>query len=87
MAKRKLSKAILRPSQGPRIACINKAKVSLGVDFDKLIAALQTFLDDCFVPVWGTPARLVKASKEITGAWTMMFWIMPTSRTPKAITT
>jgi hypothetical protein len=73
MAKRKLSKAILRPSQGPRIACINKAKVSLGVDFDKLIAALQTFLDDCFVPVWGTPARLVKASKEITGAWTMMF--------------
>jgi hypothetical protein len=73
VAKRTRSKAILRPSDGPRIACINKAKVSLGVDFDKLIPALQTFLDDCFVPGWGTPARLVKANKEIHGAWTMVF--------------
>jgi len=73
VAKRRRSKAILRPSEGPRIACINKAKVDLGVDFDKLIPALQTFLDDCFVPGWGAPARLVKANKEIHGAWTMVF--------------
>jgi hypothetical protein len=73
MATRKHSRAPLRSVEGPRIACINKAKMPLGVDFDKLIDALQTFLDDCFVPVWGAPARLVKASKEIHGAWTMVF--------------
>ena len=73
MAKRKHSRALLRSAEGPRIACINKAKIPLGVDFDKLIDALQTFLDDCFIPAWGTPARLVKAKKEIHGAWTMVF--------------
>jgi len=57
----------------PNIACINLATVDLGVDFDKLIPALQKFLDDCFMPIWGTPAKLVKASKPITGAWTIVF--------------
>lgn len=73
MAKRKRSRTIVRSVSGPKIACINKAKTDLGVDFDKLIPALQTFLDDCFVPAWGTPARLVKATKPISGAWTMVF--------------
>jgi hypothetical protein len=56
-----------------RIACINAATVELGVDFDKLISALQKFLDKCFVPVWGTPATLVKARRPLRGAWTLVF--------------
>lgn len=59
--------------QVPRVACINKATVDLGVDFDRLIAALQTFLDAHFVPVWGTPATLVKATRPLAGAWSMVF--------------
>ena len=73
MAKRRHFKAAVRSFEGPKIACINKAKTDLGVDFDKLIPALQTFLDDCFVPAWGAPARLVKATKEIAGAWAIKF--------------
>jgi hypothetical protein len=58
----------------PKIACINRAKTDLGVDFDKLINVLQVFLDDCFAPIWGTPAKLVKATKPQHGAWTMIFF-------------
>jgi hypothetical protein len=57
----------------PTVACINEATVGLGVDFNKLIATLQKFLDECFVPVWGTPAKLVKATKPLSGAWTLVF--------------
>jgi hypothetical protein len=57
----------------PTIACINKSEIGLGVDFDALIAALQKFLDECFVPVWGTPAKLIKARKPRPGCWTMVF--------------
>jgi hypothetical protein len=57
----------------PTIPCINKATIDLGVDFDELIAALQKFLDECFVPVWGTPAKLVKAEKPLPDAWTIVF--------------
>src|SRR5437762_13993781 len=59
--------------QIPTIACFNKARTSLGVDLDRLIAALQTFLDDYFVPVWGTPAQLVKTTTFRKGAWAMAF--------------
>ncbi|MBI3898706.1 MAG: hypothetical protein HY308_10480 [Gammaproteobacteria bacterium] len=59
--------------QVPTIACINKATVDLGVNFNKLIPALQKFLDNIFVPVWGTPAKLVNTTKPIDGAWTMAF--------------
>lgn len=59
--------------QIPTIALVNQATVPLGVHFDVLIAALQKFLDTCFVPVWGTPARLVKSTKLIPGAWGMVF--------------
>ena len=59
--------------QIPTIACFNKATAALGVDFDSLIAALQTFVDDYFVPVWGTPARLVKSSTFKQGAWALAF--------------
>ncbi len=55
------------------IACFNKATVPLGVKFDDLLAAMQEFLDKHFVPVWGTPAKLVKSSGFVKGAWAMVF--------------
>src|SRR2546430_512227 len=48
--------------QVPTIACFNKATTALGVDFARLVAALQKFVDQYFVPVWGTPARLLKTT-------------------------
>ena len=57
----------------PTIACFNKASTALGVDFDRLIAALQKFVDQYFVPVWGTPARLVKTTGFRKGAWALAF--------------
>ncbi len=59
--------------QIPTIAIINKARANLGVKIDPLIAALQKFVDEHFVPVWGTPARLVKSSGFIKGAWAIVF--------------
>jgi len=59
--------------QIPTIACFNRATGALGVDFDRLIAALQTFVDDYFVPVWGTPAKLLKTRTFRKGAWALAF--------------
>lgn len=57
--------------QIPTIACFNQATVPLGVDFDTLVATLQQFLDQIFVPVWGTPASLVKTTGFRKGAWAL----------------
>ncbi len=57
--------------QIPTIACFNQATGALGVSFDRLIAALQTFVDDYFVPVWGTPAKLLKTRTFRKGAWAL----------------
>jgi len=57
----------------PTIACINRATVDLGVDFASLIAALQKYVDQHVAPVWGTPAKLVRATKPRDNAWTMLF--------------
>ncbi len=57
----------------PTIACFNKATVPLGVDFDALIAAMQVYVDKYVAPVWGTPAKLVKSTGFIKGAWAMVF--------------
>ena len=59
--------------QIPTIACFTKATGGLGVDFVRLVAALQRFVDDHFVPVWGTPARLVKTTGFRKGAWALAF--------------
>jgi hypothetical protein len=59
--------------QVPTIACVNKAETPLGVDFGKLIRALQKYVDDHLAPVWGTPAKLVKARKPLPGAWLLIF--------------
>jgi hypothetical protein len=58
----------------PKIACINNATQDLGVSFDKLIRVLQKFVDHHFAPVWGTPAKLVKATRPLVGAWTLAFF-------------
>jgi hypothetical protein len=57
----------------PTIVCVNQATKKMGVDFDRLIAALQKFLDQHFAPVWGTPAKLAKAKKPRRGTWTLLF--------------
>lgn len=59
--------------QVPTIACINKATISLGHKPEKLVAALQAFLDHHFVPVWGTPAEMALASEFVKGAWAILF--------------
>jgi hypothetical protein len=71
MLNRQVSSANRPP---PRtIACINMATVELDVDFKRLISALQKFLDDHFVPIWGTPAKLVVRTKPLADAWHMWF--------------
>jgi hypothetical protein len=57
----------------PTIACIDRATSVLAVDFDRLIAALQVYVDDFVAPVWGTPARLVRAQDYLKGAWALVF--------------
>lgn len=42
----------------PTIAVVNQATVDLGVPLAKLVPALQKFLDEHFVPIWGYPAKL-----------------------------
>mgnify|MGYP001014135987 CR=1 FL=1 len=49
----------------PTIACFNRATTPLGVDFDKLIAAMQRYVDEHVAPVWGTPAKLVMPWRSI----------------------
>lgn len=58
----------------PTIACFNRARLSLGVDFDKLIVAMQEYVDRCVAPVWGTPARLVKSRGFRKGHWALAFF-------------
>jgi hypothetical protein len=59
--------------QIPDIAVFNQATTPLGLDLDKLIAALQKFVTDYVAPVWGTPARLARASGFRKGAWAVAF--------------
>lgn len=57
--------------QIPTITCFNKSTVALGVDFAKLVAALQRYVDDFVTPVWGTPARLVQTTGFRKQAWAL----------------
>lgn len=59
--------------QTPTIACFNQAVTPLGVNYDALIAALQVYVDKYVVPVWGTPARLVKTKGFTKNAWAIVF--------------
>src|SRR5262245_1120010 len=77
MARRKVT---ARPPAGafnqgllPRIAVFNRATTPLGVDFDRLIKALQAYVDLHVAPVWGTPAKLVKSTGYVAKAWAIVF--------------
>ena len=58
----------------PTIACFNRATKPLGTNFDKLIAAMQEYVDRHVAPVWGTPARLVKSRGFRKGHWGLAFF-------------
>jgi hypothetical protein len=59
----------------PTITVANMSKTPLGVDFKKLVAALQVYADKYFVPVWGTPCHLEisKDGKIPKGNWGFVF--------------
>lgn len=67
-------RAAFNQGKPPVIACVNKATVDLGVNFDVLIAALQAYVTKYVAPVWGTPATLVKATTYKQGQWAMVFY-------------
>ncbi len=73
MKKRGMVRAAFDKGQIPTIACFNKAKTPLGLDLDKLLAALQKFVNNCVVPVWGTPANLVRSTGFVKGNWALVF--------------
>jgi hypothetical protein len=57
----------------PTIAVFNKATTPLGIPLDKLITAMQHYVDLHVAPVWGTPAKLVKSTGFVKGAWAVVF--------------
>ena len=59
--------------QIPTIACFDQATAALGIDLDRLLKALQNFVNKCVVPVWGTPAKLVRSTGFVKGAWALVF--------------
>src|SRR5713226_4247267 len=59
--------------QIPEVAVFNDAQTPLGIDLDALVTALQTFVSDHVVPVWGTPAQLVRTDGFKKGAWGFVF--------------
>ncbi len=72
MATNRPTLAAFDKGETPTIACFNKARADLGVDFDKLIAALQAYVDRHVAPVWGTPARLIKTKGFVKKAWAIV---------------
>jgi hypothetical protein len=81
--KPRLVRATFDRGQIPTVACFNRAKTPLGLDLDKLLAALQKFVDTCVAPVWGTPARLVRSTGFLPDAWAVVF--LDTADAPGAL--
>lgn len=58
----------------PVISCVNRSTVPIGpYSFDKLIATLQKYNDECFSPIWGTPCKLIVSDVVKKGTWGMVF--------------
>ena len=83
MKKRTTVLGAFDKGQIPTIACFNRARTPLGLDIDKLLAALQKFVDTRVVPVWGTPARLARSTGFLPGAWAIVF--LDTADAPGAL--
>jgi hypothetical protein len=79
----RLVRAAFDRGQIPTIACFNRAKTPLGLDLEKLLSALQKFVDTRVVPVWGTPAKLVKSTGFLPDAWAIVF--LDTADAPGAL--
>jgi hypothetical protein len=73
MSSARTRRATVDRSPVPKVACFNQATVPLGVDLDRLLRALQTFVDRCVAPVWGTPANLVRSTGFVRGMWALVF--------------
>src|SRR5215510_1155644 len=71
--RRRSVRAAFEQGQVPIIACFNQAKTPLGVDLDRLVGTMQTFVDKHVAPVWGTPAKLVKTTGFLKKAWAVVF--------------
>jgi hypothetical protein len=56
------------------VACMNKATVDLGVDFDQLTAALQKCYDQYFLPVWGYPLKLYNTKQAKPSDWQFVYF-------------
>jgi uncharacterized membrane protein YgcG len=65
--------AAFNQGEFPTIAFVNLATVSLGVDLDKLVAALAKQLQQDFVPIWGYPAKLYVTQNPKPGEWQVVF--------------
>jgi hypothetical protein len=55
------------------VACVNKAKTPLGVDFDKLTATLQKCYDQYFLPIWGYQLKLYNTTTPKPSDWQHLF--------------
>ena len=57
----------------PTIVCCNHTTVLKGLEFQNLLAALQVYVSDHVLPVWGTDATLVGAKNLRADSWGMVF--------------
>lgn len=55
--------------QAPKIVVFNDATIPLGFEMAKLVSALQAYVNDHIVPIWGTKARIVQSKGFVKGAW------------------
>ena len=83
MRRRKTVFAAFDKGQVPTIACFNRAKTPLGLDLEKLLAALQKYVDNDVVPVWGTPGKLVRSTGFLPNDWAIVF--LDTADAPGAL--
>jgi len=65
--------AAFNQGQFPTIAFVNLANTPLGVDLDKLVAALAKQLQQDFVPIWGYPAKLYVTQNAKPDEWQVVF--------------
>ena len=65
--------AAFNQGQFPRIAFINRSNTDLGVDLQKLVAALTKQLQNDFVPIWGYPATLHVTQSPGPDEWQIVF--------------
>ncbi len=64
---------------GPTITLIDKTQQAKdwGIKTDALITILQTFVDQYFAPVWGTPCTIVQSADFQPGCWAMALFDEP----------